>query len=108
MKPDNHDMTASEVFAECHRSVPVGVSVAAAIEAHQQAVHQRSADKVLWLALTTVMLSACRTIEQEQAKLDYLASVPEFDWPPTPAPFCGRKDATLDMLRRSIGWQVAN
>jgi hypothetical protein len=27
-----------------------------------------------------------RTIAGHQAKLDYLASVPETEWPPTPAP----------------------
>ena len=105
---DNYDLTAGEVLAQCQNSVPVGAKAASAIEAHRMAVYQRSADKVRWLAMTAVMLASGRTVEDDRAKLDYLASIPEADWPPSPAPLCGRKDATLDMLRRSIGWQVAN
>ena len=102
------DFTADELLAKCcRRTATVNANPYAAIDAHRIAVHQKMADLVQWLALTTVILASARTIEGYQAMLDYLASVPESAWPPTPAPCCGHRDATLDALRRSIGWQMA-
>ena len=71
------------------------------------AVEQRMGNMVLWLSLTTIILSMARTVEGHQAKLDFLVALPEEAWPPAPAPFCGHRDATLDLIRRSIGWQMA-
>ena len=102
------DYSADELLAQhCDRYAPVSANPYAAIEAHRMAVQQGRADMVTWLALTTIILSTAPTVEGLQAKLDYLAALPEAAWPPMPAPFCGHRDVTLDTLRRSIGWQMA-
>jgi hypothetical protein len=100
------DYTSDELLSECcRRTATVNANPYAAIEAHRTAVHQEMASMVQWLALTTVILSTARTIKADQARLDYLTSIPESAWPPTPAPFCEHRDATLDAIRRSIGWK---
>jgi hypothetical protein len=105
---DSYELSAAEVLASCRASyAPVNANAAAAIEAHKMAVQQRCPDLVQWLALTAVIRAAVRMVKDDQVKLEYLASVPEQGWPPSPAPFCDRREATLDMLRRSIGWQAA-
>ena len=102
------DYSATELLSQCcDRYAPVNANPYAAIEAHWMAVGQRMADMLTWLAVTTIILASARTIEGHQAKLDYLAALPDAAWPPTPAPFCGHRDATLDALRRAIGWQMA-
>ena len=103
---DNRDLSADDLLARCRHDVPVGAHTPAAIEAHRIAVQGEHMDLVQWLALSTVILST-GTLEDERAKLDYLASLPESAWPPSPAPFCSARDDQLMAIRRSIAWRMA-
>ena len=105
MKP-NGELSAEEILASCQASfAPVNARPVAAVSAYKLAVGRRQPESVRWLALTSIVLSGERSVDDIRLKLDYLATIPENDWPPSPAPFCDRREATLDMLRRAIGWQ---
>lgn len=86
-------------------TIPVNANLQQAIEAHERTALQKGAQQLRWFLLTAIILAHVRTVEDDRAQLDYLAAVPESEWPPTPAPFTSRREDTLNMIRRSIAWR---
>ncbi|UPJ78568.1 hypothetical protein IVB16_27355 [Bradyrhizobium sp. 183] len=108
-------LTAAQIISRAWGGlVPCGTDPAAAIEAHCWALKQWQStgdvsDRPLAdLTLRTVMF--CRLAETADAQMviDYLAALPVEAWSEHPEQSAEKfREATLDYLRRVIGWRQA-
>lgn len=71
------------------------------IERHQNALDTLRQQTEMAIETLIALLDAI------DGDIDYPTLIPETKWPPSLAPFCSRRNDTLDMLRWSIGWQMA-
>lgn len=94
--------TVEHVLASCQTGfVPVNVMPDVAIAAHREALRQRADHQVRLCALRAVVLAATPEGATDSRRiLDYLESVPAAEWLTVP------REATLNDLRRTIGWQI--
>ena len=107
----NHPLKSFEILEQCWKGfVPVNTELPAAVEAHRWAFEQwlktrKTSDRLLAnLTLHVVTFVELSAIEDAQATLDYLATLPADAWPEHPEQTAAAfRESTLANFRQIIG-----